>query len=115
VLITLILNDPPYGNEKNFNALRLALHLKKKEGVTLRVFLTGDAVGCALKGQATPEGWYNLGRMLAAIARNSEVRTCITCQQARGLKEEDFIEGVKSGSTVQLADWVAESDKVISY
>ena len=46
----LILNDPPYGTERSYNALRLAHTLVSKEGTELRVFLIGDAVGCAVAG-----------------------------------------------------------------
>ena len=45
-----IINDAPYGNERPYNALRLALNLVKRPGVAVRVFMTGDGVLCARKG-----------------------------------------------------------------
>ncbi len=42
--ILLILNGPPYGTERCYNALRLADDLVKQEDVHLTVFLMGDAV-----------------------------------------------------------------------
>ncbi len=60
-----ILNDPPYGTERSYNALRLAGAVAKREGHTVRVFLMGDASACAKKGQAVPNGYYNLNRMFA--------------------------------------------------
>lgn len=45
----IIINDGPYGNERAYNALRLALNLVKRPEVTVHVFLTGDAVACAKK------------------------------------------------------------------
>jgi len=51
-----ILNDPPYGNERSCNALRLAGALSKHEGELVRVFLIGDAVGCA-KGHQRVTRW----------------------------------------------------------
>jgi uncharacterized protein involved in oxidation of intracellular sulfur len=83
--IVMIISDPPYGNEKPWNALRLAkalavIHQK------VRVFLLGDAVAIAKKGQQTPTGYYNLGQMLAdLIGSGVEVRVCVTCIEARGL------------------------------
>ena len=47
----LVLNGAPYGDERSYNGLRLALSLAKREDVELRVFLMGDAVGCAVVGQ----------------------------------------------------------------
>jgi uncharacterized protein involved in oxidation of intracellular sulfur len=70
-----IINDAPYGNERPYNALRLAYNLVKRAGVEVRVFLTGDGVLCARKGQKTPEGYYNIERMIKAIASRGKVAT----------------------------------------
>ena len=50
----LILNDPPYGTERAFNGLRLAGALAKRDGVDVRVFLTGDGVAAAMASQKLP-------------------------------------------------------------
>ena len=60
----VILNDPPYGTERSYNGMRLANALSKDEDDKVRVFLMGDAVVCANKGQQTPNGFYNIERML---------------------------------------------------
>lgn len=70
-----IINDGPYGNERPYNALRLAMNVVKREGTKVRVFLMGDGVQCAVKGQETPQGYYNVERMLTSIIRNGEVAT----------------------------------------
>ena len=71
----LIVNDAPYGNERPYNALRLALNLVKRPEISVRVFLMGDGVNCAVCGQRTPDGYYNVERMLQSIARRGEVAT----------------------------------------
>ena len=71
----LIINDGPYGNERPYNALRLAMNLAKREGTYVRVFLMGDSVQCAVKEQDTPQGYYNIERMLTPILRHGEVAT----------------------------------------
>ena len=70
-----IINDAPYGIERPYNALRLAHNLVKREGVEVRVFLTGDGVLCARKGQKTPDGYYNTERMIKALASRGKVAT----------------------------------------
>lgn len=41
----LVLNDPPYGTERCYNALRLAAAVAKTEPLAaITVFLVGDAV-----------------------------------------------------------------------
>lgn len=71
--ILLIINDGPYGNERPFNALRLALTLANRPGVTVCVFMTGDGVACARRGQKTPDGYYNIERMVKSLARRGQV------------------------------------------
>ena len=73
--ILLIVNDGPYGNERPFNALRLALNLVKRPEASIRVFLTGDGVMCARRGQKTPDGYYNVERMIKSLALRGQVAT----------------------------------------
>lgn len=69
-MITFILNDAPYGDERPYNALRLASAMvKKKEDI--RVFLFADDVFCGKKNQQTPDGYYNIGRMIKGLLRKS--------------------------------------------
>ena len=70
-----VLNDSPYGNERPYNALRLALNLVKRQATQVRVFLMGDGVNCALAGQKTPDGYYNVERILKSLAKRGEVAT----------------------------------------
>jgi uncharacterized protein involved in oxidation of intracellular sulfur len=69
----IVINDGPYGNERAYNALRLALNLVKRPETTVRVYLLGDGVACAKQGQKTPDGFYNVERMLKSLARRGEV------------------------------------------
>ncbi len=70
-----VINDGPYGSERPYNALRQAMNLAKREGTRVRVFLMGDGVQCAVAKQTTPDGYYNIERMLKSIARSGEVAT----------------------------------------
>ena len=77
--LLFVINDAPYGNERAYNALRLAGALTARENVTIRVFLMADAVGCAKNYQKVPEGYYNIQLMLAKIIRKGDVALCGTC------------------------------------
>jgi uncharacterized protein involved in oxidation of intracellular sulfur len=68
-----IINGGPYGNERAYNALRLALNLVKRPEPTVRIFLTGDGVACAKSSQKTPAGFYNVERMIKSLAQRGEV------------------------------------------
>lgn len=65
----IILNDPPYGTERSDNGMRLANALSKGESDEVRVFMIGDGVACAKRGQTTPNGFYNLERMFKLASR----------------------------------------------
>jgi len=61
----ILINDAPYGTEKAYHALRLAMQIQKDyDGTDLCVFLMADAVSCALPNQNTPNGYYNIERMV---------------------------------------------------
>ena len=113
----LIINDAPYGTEKAYNALRLAMTLQKEHaGAEIRIFLMGDAVACAMPGQATPTGYYNIERMLkAVIGKGAQVKTCGSCTEARGLKELRLIEGVEVSAMTHFAPLVVESERALNF
>lgn len=73
--VLVVINDGPYGSERPFNALRLAIQLAKRPNVAVRVFLVGDGVQCAVAGQETHEGFYNVERMMTSLVREGEVAT----------------------------------------
>lgn len=112
----LILNDPPYGTERSYNALRLARTLALKEGTELKVFLLGDAVGCALGGQKTPDGYYNLDTMVRSLTRKgAPVGCCGTCMEARGITDGMLSEGAHHSSMDELTEWTLWADKVLTF
>lgn len=71
--VLFIINDGPYGNERPYNALRLGMNLAKRPGSNVRIFLVGDGVACARRGQTTPNGYYNVERMIKSLAGRGEV------------------------------------------
>jgi uncharacterized protein involved in oxidation of intracellular sulfur len=112
----IILNDPPYGTERSYNGLRLAGNLvTRNEQAEVDVFLMGDAVACAKAGQTTPNGYYNLERMLKPVVRRGRVLLCGSCMDARGLKEAEIAEGTKRSTLDELSQLSMAADKVIVF
>jgi uncharacterized protein involved in oxidation of intracellular sulfur len=112
-----ILNDPPYGTERSYNALRLARELMKvSEGNELKIFLLGDAASCAKGGQKVPQGYYSIEALLHGVtARGAAVGVCGTCMDARGLTDAELAKGCARGSMAQLAEWTGWADKVLTF
>jgi uncharacterized protein involved in oxidation of intracellular sulfur len=115
--ITLIVNSAPYGTEGPYNAFRLAAALiSAASQAEVRIFLMADGTFAAKRGQAVPEGYYNAETMLAGlIGKGVSVRLCGTCCRARGLAPEEVTEGAAISGMLELAKWVIESDKVVSF
>jgi len=112
----LILNDPPYGSERCYNALRLALALHKAESrPEVVIFLMADAVVAAKAGQKTPEGYYRLESMLKAAIEHGEVLLCGSCMDARGVRDDEIIGGARRSTMAQLADHAITADKVLVF
>ncbi|HUL91587.1 MAG TPA: DsrE family protein [Burkholderiales bacterium] len=112
-----ILNDAPYGTERTYNGLRLALALAKNTpAAEMTIFLMADAVVAAKRGQKTPEGYYNVERMLKRFASgNHQILLCGVCMDARGLTEADLVDGAKRSSMDELANATLAADKVLVF
>lgn len=115
--ILIVINDAPYGTEKAYNGLRLANQLgKEHEDVEVRIFLMADAVFCAIPEQQTPNGYYNIERMLkVALKKGAQVKLCGSCADARGLKNLSLLEGTEISTMAEFTNWVVDSDKVITF
>ena len=112
-----IVNDPPYGTERVYNALRLAQALLKKQpAMEISVFLIADAVLAAKSQQKTPEGYYNIERMLKrVIAGKAVVLLCGTCMDARGIADIELVEGARRSTMDELATATIDADKVLVF
>ena len=112
-----ILNDPPYGTERCYNALRLAGALLKKDPESVvTVFLMADAVVAAKAAQKTPDGYYNVERMLKRVlVGKGQVLLCGTCMDARGLTDAEMMAGARRSTMDELAATTVEADKVLVF
>jgi len=115
--VLIVINDAPYGTEKAYNALRLAMALQAEQSdAEVRIFLMADAVTCALPNQSTPDGYYNIERMLKAIInKGGKVKACGTCSETRGIEGLKLMDGVEISTMKQLSNWVVESDRVLTF
>jgi uncharacterized protein involved in oxidation of intracellular sulfur len=111
-----ILNDPPYGTERSYNALRLAGALAKNADQHVRVFLIGEGAVCAHGGQKPPQGHYSIEVMLKTVTKHGgEIGVCASCMDARGIHDAELVEGTHRSSLSELAVWTVEADKVVVF
>ena len=116
--ILIIFNRPPYDNtDVTWNGLRLAGQLVET-GQTVRIFLMNDSVDMARNSCQPPEGYdQNLAEMLKAlISKGVPVKVCGSCMARCGLyKNEPYFEGAEKSTMSALAEWVVNSDKVLTF
>ena len=116
--VLIIFNREPYDNtDVTWNGLRLAGQLLEK-GQEVRIFLMNDAVDMARDVCVPPEGYdQDLGKMLKElISQGSPVKVCGTCMARCGIyKNQPYFDGAESSTMPALADWVIDSDKVITF
>jgi uncharacterized protein involved in oxidation of intracellular sulfur len=112
-----ILNDPPYGTERCYNALRLAhAMLKSNAEARITVFLMADSVAAGKAGQRTPDGYYNLEHMLKRVLTGrGEVLLCGTCMDARGITEAELVPGARRSTMDELASATLAADKTLVF
>lgn len=111
-----ILNEAPYGSERTYNGLRLAGALAKRDGEEVRIFLMGDSSACAKGNQKVPSGYYKVEDMVGMVTRrDGQVGVCGTCMDARGIAENELIEGTHRGTLEELTTWTQWADKVLVF
>lgn len=114
----IVLNRQPYdGTDVVWNALRLANALLD-ERHHVRLFLMNDAVDVARDACQPPVGYdQNLGSDLRAlIERGATVKACGSCVARCGLfRNQPYYSGVETSTMSALADWVATSDRILTF
>lgn len=72
-----------------------------------------DAVLAAKAQQKTPDGYYNIERMLKRVLSNKGVvLLCGTCMDARGIGDAELMDGARRSTMDDLATATTEADKV---
>jgi len=116
--VLLVFNREPYDNtDVTWNGLRLADKLVEA-GQELRVFLMNDSVDMARDVCKPPDSYdQDLSKMLKdLISRGVPVKVCGTCMARCGMyKNHPYFEGAEKATMPELAQWIVESDKVLTF
>lgn len=116
--ILIIFNRLPYdGTDVTWNGLRLAGKLQE-DGKDVRLFLMNDSVDLARDACQPPENYdQDLSAMLKElISQGVPVKVCGTCQARCGIhRNQPYFEGAEKSTMPELARWVGECDKIITF
>ena len=114
--ILIILNDAPYGSVRSPLIKKIyPIIYSIEDEADVTVYMSNDAVLSAKKGQKTPDGYYNVERMLKPIIRRGTAVVCRTCAEARGLGQEDLMDGVRLVTLGEAAEFALEAEKILTY
>ncbi|MDR1993229.1 MAG: DsrE family protein [Nitrososphaerota archaeon] len=112
---TLIIYEAPYAKDRALTALRFATTCDL-ENHKVRIWLFENGIYLAKKEQNPAQGLINYGQILKDLIKGGiEVKACVVCADARGLTENELIEGVKLSTIHDLVEWTANSDKIITF
>ncbi len=116
--ILIIFNHQPYdGSDVTWNGLRLAEKLNEA-GESVWIFLMNDSVDMARDACVPPPEYdQNLSDILKElIASGVPVKVCGTCMARCGIyKNQPYFDGAEKSTMPELAEWVIECDKVITF
>ena len=115
--VLIVFNGNPYdGTDVTWNGLRLADKLLDT-GLEVNIFLMNDSVDLARDVTKPPKGYFDLVQMLKdLIAKEVMVKVCGTCNTRCGIhKGEPYFEGAQTATMPELAQWIKEADKVITF
>ena len=115
--VLLVFNKNPYdGTDVTWNGLRLAEQLLNT-GLDVNIFLMNDSVDLARDITEPPEDYFDLVQMLKElINKNVQVKVCGTCNARCGIhKGEPYFEGAQGAKMTELAQWIKETDKIITF
>jgi len=116
--ILFIFNRQPYDStDVTWNGLRLAGKLLETNN-EVRIFLMNDSVDMARDVCKPPQGYdQDLSQMLKdLIAKDVPVKVCGTCMARCGIyKNQPYFEGANKATMPELAQWVVECDKALTF
>jgi len=113
----IIFNHQPYdGTDITWNGLRLADALLGR-GIKVRIFLMNDSVDLARDIAKPPDDYFDLGQMLKdLIAKGVTAKVCGTCRTRCGIyKNEPYFEGAKEAKMSELAEWIEQADRIVTF
>ena len=109
---TLVIADAAYTKERPYTMLRFA-YTALLDGHKINIFLVEDGVFVGKKGQ-DPQNYDNVGKwMKDVIEEGANVKACGICTKARGVSNNELIEGIEVTTMNGFLEMCIAADNVI--
>ncbi len=111
----IVLSRSPFDGDTTWNALRLAAMLQSQH-VAVRVFVMNDATDLVRQGAVQEGAEFDLQGMLRGLlAHGGRLKVCTTCVTRCGMHSGDVMPEVVMATMGDLATWVVESDRALTF
>lgn len=111
-IFTIAIGSGQYTKERPYTILRFA-YTALLEGHMVNIFLVEDGIWVGKKGQ-DPKTYDNVGKWLAdVIKEGAKVLACGVCMGARGMSEDELVDGVSKTTMNGFLDMCVEADNVM--
>ena len=111
-VFTIAISVSPYSYERSYTILRFA-YTALLEGHKINIFLVEDGIWVGKRNQ-DPTTYDNVGKWLKdVIDEGAKVLACGVCMKARGMSEDELMEGVSKTTMNGFLDMCVEANNVI--
>lgn len=111
-IFTIVIGDGAYTKERPYTMLRFAM-TALLEGYKINIFLVEDGIFVGKKNQ-DPNTYDNVGKwMNDVLSEGAKVMACGVCMKARGLLDEELMEGITRTTMNGFLEMCVESDNIL--
>jgi tRNA 2-thiouridine synthesizing protein D len=111
-IFTIVIGNGAYTSERPFTMLRFA-YTALLDGHKVNIFLVEDGIFVGKKNQ-DPATYDNIGKwMMDIIQEGAVIKACGVCMKARGLSEEELIDGISKTSMHGFLEMCIETDNIL--
>jgi tRNA 2-thiouridine synthesizing protein D len=111
-IFTIAIGSSHYTHERPYTMLRFA-YTALLEGHKVNIFLVEDGIWVGKKNQ-DPSTYDNVGKwMKDVIEEGAKVLCCGVCMKARGMADEELLEGISRTTMNGFLEMCEEADKIL--
>ncbi len=113
--IVVVFKNVSNGSQRLLNALMFC-QTQMKEGEEVLIVLDGDSVFLGHKGRRMQYGLISMeGIFVDIISKGARVMTIVEPTKARGLSEDELIDGVEMTEVLDMKEWIEEGRQVLMF
>ena len=111
----IFIGSGPYTTERPYTALRFA-YTALLDGNQVKLFAFEDAI-FALKKNQNPAQIYKIQEWVEKCLEeeNFEIAACGVCMKARGMANEELIEGIQMGTMEKALQYTKDCEKLLFF